>query len=90
MVHAVVFGAQADQVVCVGRSTVLPVDDVMNLDATAGTARDPAAPIPQFDGASQGQRDDVPSPPDVEGTAATHTDDGAGGVAQDHPPQRLR
>ena len=43
VVHAVVFGAQPDQVVGGGRSAVFPVHDVMDLDAAAAR-RAPCSP----------------------------------------------
>ena len=87
VVHAVVFGAQPDQVVGGGGTAVLPMHDVMDLDAAGGTAGHPAAPIPQLDGLAQGEGDDVAAPADVEGPAVADPDDDPGGVTQDQPAQ---
>ena len=83
VVQAVVPRAERDQVVAGRRSSVFPVDDVVDLDPAPRAAGHPAASIPIFHHPAQHRRHDVATSPDIDWATATQPDHRALRVTQE-------
>lgn len=91
MVEPMMAGTEGDEVVRVGSASVLPVVDVVDVQAAPHRAPGSStAPITMFDLASQSSGHDALGSPDRERSTVLEPDGGQRGITGDQVPEVVR